>query len=126
MNAIELKAEYGKVTNLPFASDLGGYVVEYIIDDGDTLCGLCAADPLNPVEFANEDSCPDDWNIIGSQLLEGSREFEHDAVCSGCNLDLWGDDDDDDTAKCNQCDSSTINGVFCHEYGCPIPFVTLD
>ena len=21
--------------------------------------------------------------------------------------------------KCNQCDSATINGVFCHEAGCP-------
>lgn len=21
--------------------------------------------------------------------------------------------------KCNQCDSATINGVFCHESGCP-------
>ena len=21
--------------------------------------------------------------------------------------------------KCNQCDSSTINGVYCHEFGCP-------
>lgn len=21
--------------------------------------------------------------------------------------------------KCNQCDSATINGVYCHEHGCP-------
>jgi hypothetical protein len=21
--------------------------------------------------------------------------------------------------KCDQCDSATINGVFCHEFGCP-------
>lgn len=23
------------------------------------------------------------------------------------------------TPKCNQCDSATINGVYCHEHGCP-------
>jgi hypothetical protein len=23
------------------------------------------------------------------------------------------------TPKCNQCDSMTINGVYCHETGCP-------
>lgn len=21
--------------------------------------------------------------------------------------------------KCDQCDSATINGVYCHEHGCP-------
>lgn len=21
--------------------------------------------------------------------------------------------------RCDQCDSATINGVFCHEFGCP-------
>lgn len=23
------------------------------------------------------------------------------------------------TPKCNQCDSATINGIYCHEHGCP-------
>lgn len=22
-------------------------------------------------------------------------------------------------SKCNQCDSTTINGLYCHEHGCP-------
>jgi len=26
--------------------------------------------------------------------------------------------------KCDQCDSATINGVFCHEQGCPNIVIT--
>ena len=30
----------------------------------------------------------------------------------------WLDDEDDDLS-CNQCEAAMINGVYCHEHGCP-------
>jgi hypothetical protein len=29
-------------------------------------------------------------------------------------------DEDEASDKCDQCDSMTINGVYCHETGCPV------
>ena len=40
----------------------------------------------------------------------------------GSDFGFWADEDPDEdiaTGKCNQCDSATINGVYCHEQGCP-------
>ena len=40
----------------------------------------------------------------------------------GADFGFWTDEDPDEdiaTGKCNQCDSATINGVYCHEQGCP-------
>ena len=40
----------------------------------------------------------------------------------GSDFGFWADEEDDEdiaTGKCNQCDSATINGVYCHEQGCP-------
>ena len=40
----------------------------------------------------------------------------------GADFGFWTDEDSEEdiaTGKCNQCDSATINGVYCHEQGCP-------
>ena len=95
----------------------GGYPVYYITADGGTLCSGCARmaedDKLSP----NSDDAQ--WHIVTAGV-----NYEDDLFyCDHCSERIesaYGEDDEPaDDMSCDQCVAAMINGVYCHETGCP-------
>lgn len=86
------------------------YTHANICADGGLLCRTCAlteSDCLAKVD----PKCPDDdqWRIIGTTLVETH------ARCDNCGHLIR----TPVSVGCDSCAVSTINGVACHETGCP-------
>lgn len=100
--------------NLPCTTP-DGQPIAYVVADGGLLCGACACG-YNGAELVLSDldpDCPDDvqWIIIGSQPADNSD------TCAHCSKPI--DGRLPRSCRCDQCDSAIINGVHCHEHGCP-------
>ena len=51
-----------------------GYYVQYVMQDGDGMCGRCVKEEAMLITFKNKSDDPDDaqWNVIGRQLVDDS------------------------------------------------------
>lgn len=82
--------------------------------DGGLLCDQCVYDERDRIDDVDP-QCPDDdqWRIIGQQKSTGVERCDH---CGRTIMQI---------AKCQDCDSTTINGTPCHEHGCPSNHINL-
>ena len=83
------------------------------------------------VDIRLADIAPEDQEYASelvNDLMDALNEYAPDGCYfgsiegDGSDFGFWADEEDDEdiaTGKCNQCDSATINGVYCHEQGCP-------
>jgi hypothetical protein len=60
-----------------------GYYVQYVMQDGGSLCGRCVKEETSPITFNSKSDSPDDaqWNVIGRQLVDDSP---FDCANCGC------------------------------------------
>jgi len=59
----------------------GGYVIGYLMDDGEYLCSNCMNDDSNPIHAGGES---DGWRFEGIQVIEEGFE-----TCAHCNASLF-------------------------------------
>ena len=98
-----------------FSNEYHGGGAEYWELDADTraICGEPAAS-AHSVRLA--------WDSQGFYSLAYLSEDERSAAIADDEANYPADDDDesdDDDARCPQCESLMIQGVYCHETGCP-------
>lgn len=91
----------------------------HVCADGGLLCSQCVHNERERIDDVDP-QCPDDdqWRIIGQQESTGTE------LCDHCGQTILRD------AKvrvtlCSDCDAIVINGMACHEYGCPSSHIDL-
>lgn len=106
----------------PF-TELGGYPLFAIADDGGALCAKCCRAEWHNICDSMRSGTADGWRVDAVTI-----NYESDIQCEHCHDDIdaaYLDDDDRlalraaETARCDQCAELMINGVRCHETGCP-------
>ena len=60
-----------------------GYYVQYVMQDGGSLCGRCVQEETSPITFnsKSDSPCGAVWNVIGRQLVDDSP---FDCANCGC------------------------------------------
>jgi hypothetical protein len=93
----------------------GGYTLSYLTRGGDTLCPECAEKWVKTSWNWNDDGSEafikNEEPIIAYIHWEGGPES-----CADCSKEL---PSEYGATGCDQCEALMINGVFCHEQGCP-------
>lgn len=92
----------------------GGYSWAAVTNDGELICVTCVRDNYRQVFVATRDKERSGWAVEGLASSGESEETEH---CSNCNRVIW--EHDAPSMHCDQCEMLSINGVACHETGCP-------
>ena len=92
---------------------MNSYDFDAVTYDSDIYCVECLPDDIS---VDNEDVSPifadQEWDVVPVCCVCGT---EHDYVT------VLGDESDEsaEPVSCDQCEAAMINGVFCHEQGCP-------
>ena len=85
----------------------------FVCADGQHLCNACVVEHFDLCRNAPANPCNSEqkqWAIIGCDQPNGQE-------CSNCYKTIG--DIPVPRFACNQCEAAMINGVFCHEAGCP-------
>ena len=108
-----------------FASEL--YRLAGGTGEGDQPQGIIN-EAMDLLDNASEEKFEEFASEIVYDLMDALNEYAPTGYYfgaiegDGSDFGFWTDEDPDEdiaTGKCNQCDSATINGVYCHEQGCP-------
>jgi hypothetical protein len=102
----------------PFTS-LGGYPIYAIADDGGALCAKCCRNEWRAICDSMRREVSDGWRVTALDV-----NYESDIDCDHCGdmiAAAYLDDDERERARrgCDQCTELMIQGVRCHETGCP-------
>ena len=94
----------------------GGYVWAGVMQDGELMCVPCLRANYRQVFRATRD--PRDQSGFALRGYTNSGESSQTEHCAHCNEAVW-EHDEPNAIHCDQCQMITINGVACHERGCP-------
>ncbi len=94
----------------------GGYVWAGVMDDGELMCVPCLRANYRQVFRATSD--PRDRSGFALRGYTNSGESEQTEHCAHCDEAIW-EHPDANTMRCDRCELLSINGVPCHERGCP-------
>ena len=97
----------------------GSYPLYAITDDGAALCASCCRSEWRNIVDSMRTDCSDGWRVTAIDV-----NYESDIDCDHCGdmIPAAYLDDDERAAKrrgCDQCQELMIQGVRCHETGCP-------
>lgn len=71
----------------PLCAWPGGYVIGYLADDGELICGECMNSQAEHIHFGGS---ADGWRIEGAQTIEESESGEW---CAHCNRLMFAADE---------------------------------
>ncbi len=116
--AVSTTAAVKAFIRAPFTS-IGGYPMYGIADDGGALCAKCCRAEWRNIVDSMRTETDDGWRVIALEV-----NYESDIDCDHCGDMIpaaYLDDEDRLRARkgCDQCLELMIQGVRCHETGCP-------
>lgn len=94
----------------------GGYPMFAVADDGGALCKTCCLGEFRNIVHSIQTDCHDGWLIEAITI----NWEDGDLTCDHCNDYIESAYSEPSAPnKCDQCQELMINGVRCHEIGCP-------
>ena len=115
MNTKEIKS----FIRVPYAS--GGYPLFAITDDGAALCKSCTRDNWPAICGSVRSGSKDGWQVIAVDVNWEDSNLSCDHCGDKIESAYPGTATESAAVRrgCDQCEALTINGVYCHETGCP-------
>ena len=96
----------------------GGYPKYAIADDSAALCHTCCRDNFRSIVDSIHTDTRDGWLITAVDINweDTSLYCDH---CGDAIESAYGEPEEPVDYSCDQCQALMINGVYCHETGCP-------
>ena len=103
----------------------GGYPMYLVMDDGGALCKACARTEWPLICDSIRSNTADGWNVIAIDVNWEDPTLTCDHCSNPIEAAYCDSAPDEVVAKCDQCEELMIQGVRCHELGCPNMFKRL-